>query len=1112
MAREAAYEKAEARIAEAHSTGVKSLDLESLGLSEVPASIGQLSQLQTLYLHDNQLTSLPESLGQLTQLQTLDLHDNQLTSLPESLGQLSQLLTLDLQDNQLTSLPESLGQLSQLQTLYLHGNQLTSLPESLGQLSQLQTLYLHGNQLTSLPESLGQLSQLQALYLHYNQLTTLPESLGQLTQLRTLMLYDNELTRLPESLGQLTQLRALYLGKSQLVALPTWIGDLESLSTLAIDRSPLAYLPDWIGRLTGLTELFMGDHFPEYPVPPSLELLSHLELLWLNRMGLTAVPEWVGNLKSLTNLELGGNQIRHLPPILADLESLNRIKLDGNPLNPELATAYAEGMESIKTYLRAHTGPQITLNEAKLILVGEGEVGKSSLLAALRGDPWEEGKATTHGIEIKPVSVAHPESGTPITLNGWDFGGQRVYRPTHQLFFSAPAVYLVVWKPREGTQQGMVQEWIKLIKHRAPEAKILVVATHGGPKQRLPDIDQQGLRDLFGQETVLDFFSVESKPDEGGERRGIDDLKQAIGAVAASLPEVGRSVPQRWQAIREALLGTGKPYLPLGEVLDMCATQHMKEYEALLVLSILHRMGDLIHYKHDPELKDIVILKPDWLATAISYVLDDEQTRQNNGLVRFSRLSNLWWDKARPEESRYRKELHPIFVRLMERFDICYRVAELAPSASDPAYLIAQLVPDTRPESMTGWEAGGYPGDREQKQICRIVDDRGNTATAEGLFYQLIVRLHKYSLGRANYDKSIHWQRGLVLDADYNGRALLEHIGNDIRITVRAAYPEGFLTLLTEEVKYLVESFWEGLRCDVMVPCIQPCGKESPGTGLYEVRKLIDSKQKGRPEFPCPICNEWQPIDALLTNAPAARPVAMDALLNNQAILAEIRALRVAFDGRFEALDAGQRIILSQIDETYTNLLRALVDDAKEGPRLFSLVPVDRSRFNPRNWSTARFRLTLWCEHARVPLPWLNGPGNDAGVYELDIGREWFQKAAPFLKFMTGALSLVLPVASSSIQLALDDNAYKQIEEQLDFGKSVIESSLEAGDKVGDWLGGSSDDLDLQQGKAVRAEGGMLREFQALIKERDPGFGGLIPVLNKRKEFVWVHPKYVGEY
>ncbi|WP_156119651.1 hypothetical protein [Leptolyngbya sp. KIOST-1] len=52
------------------------------------------------------------------------------------------------------------------------------------------------------------------------------------------------------------------------------------------------------------------------------------------------------------------------------------------------------------------------------------------------------------------------------------------------------------------------------------------------------------------------------------------------------------------------------------------------------------------------------------------------------------------------------------------------------------------------------------------------------------MFYQLIVRLHKYSLGRNNYNDSIHWQRGLMLDNDYNGRALLEHIGNDVKFSM----------------------------------------------------------------------------------------------------------------------------------------------------------------------------------------------------------------------------------------------------------------------------------------------------------------------------------------
>jgi GTPase SAR1 family protein len=145
-------------------------------------------------------------------------------------------------------------------------------------------------------------------------------------------------------------------------------------------------------------------------------------------------------------------------------------------------------------YLRAKAQAQITLNEAKLILIGEGEVGKSCLLGALREDEWLESRPTTHGIEIKPVIVTHPDRGTDILLNGWDFGGQPVYRSTHQLFFSAPAVYLVVWKPREGPQQGFVKEWITLIKHREPDAKVLVVATHGGPDSDNPTLTDRKFR------------------------------------------------------------------------------------------------------------------------------------------------------------------------------------------------------------------------------------------------------------------------------------------------------------------------------------------------------------------------------------------------------------------------------------------------------------------------------------------------------------------------------------------------------------------------------------------------------------------------------------------
>ena len=1191
MTHNAAYRKAERKIEEAQRSGATELDLsqrygaeDSEKLTELPASLWELTALRTLNLHNNQLTALPEEIGQLTALQTLDLSSTQLTALPESIDQLTALqslylydnrwkgiskliellmtlpalLSLDLSGNKLTKLPESIGQLTALQELNLSYNQLIALPESIGQLTMLQDLNLRGNSLTMLPEAIGQLTMLRSLDLYENHLVALPEFIGQLTMLQELDLHGNFLTALPEATGQLTQLKTLHLQMNQLTELPHSLGSLSQLQLLNLTGNPLLSLPESLGNLYQLKRLGLShthlNSLPEFlrqlknlqalgladngltSVPHWLVYLTEMEFLYLGReegiIGrygfgfkesnrLSSLPEWLSKLENLSVLKTEGNQLTDLPLSLTKLEHLEELDLDDNPLDLELAAAYEQGLDAVMAYLRARAEEQIVLNEAKLILVGEGEVGKTCLMDALAGAPWREHEST-HGIQIRPVEATDAESGRVITLNGWDFGGQRVYRPTHQLFFSAPAVYLVVWKPREGPQQGFVKEWIELITQREPEAKILVVATHGGPGGRQPDIDRQELWDLFDRETVLDFYHVESKPDDNNQRRGIDELKGQIARVAAELPEVGRSVPKSFQAARQALIDTDEAYLPLERVNAICYEQGLEPYTAQLFVAISHRLGHLIHYAHDPLLRNIVVLKPDWLATAISFVLDDEVTREQNGLVPFSRLTQLWDNPARKDDERYPEDLHPIFLRLMERFDLSYRVAGLHGfDDSDPVSLIAQLVSDTRPQEKleTAWSAEASAGDQQQMQICRIADEQsGQSATAEGLFYQLIVRLHHLSLGRNHFDNSVHWQRGLVLDNDYNGRALLVHHGNDVHITVRAAYPQGFLSRLTDEVKYLVESFWEGLRCDVMVRCL-----ETPScAGLFEVSKLIENKRRGRPEQPCSVCNEWQEIDRLLTNAPAARPDPARELLGSPAVIREIRELRTIVTaqhgesiGRFDGLAAGQKELLSKADAAFDDLMRALTDEAKEGPRLFTLMPVNRSGFNPRSWVNHQFRLTLWCEHSRRPLPILNGLESTQGVYEIELSREWFKRAAPFLKVLNVTLSLVLPVSTAGYQLAVDDAAFEAINEQLDFGSEVINASLSGGEQVGDWLSAHDDPLP-KHGQSpndpVRARGAVLRELHHLLKERDPGFGGLVRVQNKRREFLWVHEQFEGEY
>jgi hypothetical protein len=115
---------------------------------------------------------------------------------------------------------------------------------------------------------------------------------------------------------------------------------------------------------------------------------------------------------------------------------------------------------------------------------------------------------------------------------------------------------------------------------------------------------------------------------------------------------------------------------------------------------------------------------------------------------------------------------------------------------------------------------------------------------------------------------------------------------------------------------------------------------------------------------------------------------------------------------------------MSQIDQQFADLMTMLTDEAKDGPRLFSFKPVDPGFFDRPKWMSAKFQITLWCEHSRLPLPALN-PGSNQGVYELEVPREWLVKAAPLLKTISVTLGLILPVAGSATKFMLDETTYR---------------------------------------------------------------------------------------
>ena len=208
----------------ADSGRVIELDLSENGLSgTIPPELGNLTELEWLYLHSNQLSGvIPSELGGLTNLELLSLGDNRLRGvIPSELGNLTYLAVLHLRGNKLTGeIPSALSKLTNLLLLNLSDNELGGeLPSELGNLTNLEWLALFENRLSgTIPPELGKLTNLKGLELWNNRLRgTIPSELGDFTSLTVLDLEGNRLNgAIPSELGSLDELEEVYLSGNRL--------------------------------------------------------------------------------------------------------------------------------------------------------------------------------------------------------------------------------------------------------------------------------------------------------------------------------------------------------------------------------------------------------------------------------------------------------------------------------------------------------------------------------------------------------------------------------------------------------------------------------------------------------------------------------------------------------------------------------------------------------------------------------------------------------------------------------------------------------------------------------------------------------------------------------
>jgi internalin A len=680
--------------------------------------------------------------------------------LPEALKRIAAELAaqtgnLDLSRLQLTELPAELQELTSLQNLNCSFTKVRDL-ELLRGLTSLQNLNFWNTQVSDL-EPLRGLISLQNLDCSDTQVSDL-EPLRGLTSLQNLNCGNTKVSDL-EPLRGLISLQNLDCGYTKVSDLEllrglTSLQNLDCSDTQVSDLEPLQ-------ELTSLQNLDCSDTQVSDLEP--LVGLQTLKTLKCNNLKIRDFPRKLLFSEILQELQLGGASIPGIPE--------EAFTSDSNPF-------YYNCLLPLRAHVLDLEVEAIPINNVKILVLGNGGVGKTQLCRHLAAEPFDPTVPSTHGIALRTIA---PASEGDATQYLWDFGGQDIYHSAHTLFMRTAAVFVVLWTPE---QEAMVASdndddplqrrhpltyWLDYVRTlgRADSPVVVVQSQCDGPGQAVavPPVDA-GLLESFGCLSVCNFSART--------RRGAASLQEALADANTYLRDrdgissIGRGRHLVWQQL-EAWRQADQQ-LPAQQRLHRTLSQSdfaslceqnggVSSPEALL--RFLHNKGVVFY---SPDLfHNRILLDQSWALDAVYAVFERGSTypliKANDGRLWPSLLAATVWQEYEPEAQE-------LFLSLMCTCGIVfpYRQAD-ADLGLEAEYLAPDLLPPKSSPQVIRQLWGRWEG-----------SDPSLTLTFTYSFlHGGLVRALLCDLGDHAGDGGVYWRYGAwVYDARQGCIALLE--------------------------------------------------------------------------------------------------------------------------------------------------------------------------------------------------------------------------------------------------------------------------------------------------------------------------------------------------
>ena len=159
----------------------------------------------------------------------------------------------------------------------------------------------------------------------------------------------------------------------------------------------------------------------------------------------------------------------------------------------------------------------------KIVLVGDGGVGKTCLISRFITGHFESNPGSTNGASYASKTIDYPKLNKSLLLDIWDTAGQEKYRSLTKFFYKDALMVIMVYDiTRRESYDNVKNYWYKEIQENGEKNVVLGIAGNKSDLYENEAVPDKEAREFA--KSINAIFALTSAQNNSGVRKLFEDM------------------------------------------------------------------------------------------------------------------------------------------------------------------------------------------------------------------------------------------------------------------------------------------------------------------------------------------------------------------------------------------------------------------------------------------------------------------------------------------------------------------------------------------------------------------------------------------------------------